>query len=442
MDEELLESCSPEVQDALVYIDEKTGTIEEYSQYSSPAFYALDRVNSPKVPEFIDEYENTVDPMVHVYENMDKLGFFVRLYNMYEDGDWDDDPALRLFRDATKSRQMSKGDFPLTDYSTTGPIWFLSQDESSSDTVNSAIDYFISNNPPDKEVNHPYRIGERALGVMALTEINSMKYKKEIQEISDWIARTSADVIHFENDEYLTDASYILISLLRTPGKEYSIVNKLIEMIKSAQKDNGSWEDDVATTGLGVLSLIHAGEGPKIPAIEAEQKLKIERNKRRRSKPKFVSTVPSTRSKTREIQIHDHAEQLIDQSNDVLRISTLRIDLLYEKIIDKLDNENDIQVRIVTSAGSSSGPRSKLKKAAMDELVKRTDGNVKEDELVHSRMIIADQKELLVSSADLTREQLYEEFNAGIHTEDKGTISSAIEFFDTVWDRAEHRGVK
>ena len=62
-----------------------------------------------------------------------------------------------------------------------------------------------------------------------------------------------------------------------------------------------------------------------------------------------------------------------------------------------------------------------------------TRGNVVQSELIHSRMVIIDEEELLVSSADLTRDQLYDEFNAGIWTSDKETVKKAIEFFDNVF---------
>lgn len=78
----------------------------------------------------------------------------------------------------------------------------------------------------------------------------------------------------------------------------------------------------------------------------------------------------------------------------------------------------------------------------MNDLVKRTDGNVREDRVVHSRMVISDTEDLLVSSADLTREQLVEEFNAGIYTRDEDSIDAAIESFETMWKEAEPRGVR
>ena len=41
-----------------------------------------------------------------------------------------------------------------------------------------------------------------------------------------------------------------------------------------------------------------------------------------------------------------------------------------------------------------------------------TKGNVVQTDLIHSRIMIIDDSEALISSADLTREQLVDEFNA------------------------------
>jgi hypothetical protein len=44
------------------------------------------------------------------------------------------------------------------------------------------------------------------------------------------------------------------------------------------------------------------------------------------------------------------------------------------------------------------------------------------------------KSEVLISSADLTRDQLMDEFNAGIWTINKEVIRKAIEFFDNIFE--------
>jgi len=62
-----------------------------------------------------------------------------------------------------------------------------------------------------------------------------------------------------------------------------------------------------------------------------------------------------------------------------------------------------------------------------------TNGNVRTCKVCHARMIIIDSKEVLISTADLTRDQLYDEFNAGIWSENPDTVHAAINFFENIW---------
>jgi len=130
---------------------------------------------------------------------------------------------------------------------------------------------------------------------------------------------------------------------------------------------------------------------------------------------------------------------MIEGANDSILISTRGIDLLHDSLIDKTVIDDDIDIRILTNATSASGPRRKMKIAVMNELISRLQGNVREDELVHSRMVIVDEQEIVISSADLTRDQLYDEFNAGIYTQDQEEVEQAVEFFETMWEDADHR---
>jgi phosphatidylserine/phosphatidylglycerophosphate/cardiolipin synthase-like enzyme len=51
--------------------------------------------------------------------------------------------------------------------------------------------------------------------------------------------------------------------------------------------------------------------------------------------------------------------------------------------------------------------------------------------------MIIDDKWVLVSSADLTRESLVDEFNAGIFTHDEETVKRCIDYFDNIWEESD-----
>lgn len=83
--------------------------------------------------------------------------------------------------------------------------------------------------------------------------------------------------------------------------------------------------------------------------------------------------------------------------------------------------------------------RERIAKNVVDLLNIAVKGNVVQSNVIHSRIVIIDDAEVLVSSADLTRDQLFDEFNAGVWTADKETVKKAIEFFENLF-RLENEG--
>lgn len=77
-------------------------------------------------------------------------------------------------------------------------------------------------------------------------------------------------------------------------------------------------------------------------------------NEIKRSRAHFVSTIPSTRQEMREISIQENIEKMIENSEDIIGISTLRIDIIHEKLIDKIEI-SDIDVKILTSVSGANG---------------------------------------------------------------------------------------
>jgi hypothetical protein len=45
--------------------------------------------------------------------------------------------------------------------------------------------------------------------------------------------------------------------------------------------------------------------------------------------------------------------------------------------------------------------------------------------------------EVLISSADITAEQLEKEFNAGIWTRDTETVEGVVKFFENIWNGSD-----
>jgi hypothetical protein len=55
-------------------------------------------------------------------------------------------------------------------------------------------------------------------------------------------------------------------------------------------------------------------------------------------------------------------------------------------------------------------------------------------------MLIVDDKEMIISSSDLTRDQLFDEFNAGVFVTDSKRISAAVEYFENAWSQSDQFG--
>ncbi|ELZ80503.1 phosphatidylserine/phosphatidylglycerophosphate/cardiolipin synthase-like protein [Haloferax larsenii JCM 13917] len=446
MDEDLLASCSDEVSSALKYLSEYIANSDDehlHTPETSAAYCALNHVNSEAVRAYAEDVRIERDRDYYLYEHSDSLVFLAKILNKYPNIDnIDIQSDLRYLKKLAESVQMSKGDFSVSAYDLSGPMWFLSQINDDSVAVKNAINRLISKFPKEELSKYSFGLNNAALGVVALSEINFQKYQKDISDILEWMSKQICDLYDRDRGINPVTTAYCLIAFIEGSEKHWPIQDKLKQQLEDQLAEEDRSKESLSTTGIVTLALIHAGDGPKIPAIQAERKIKRINEQMAQVKPRFISTVPSTRQKTRKTEILSKVQQMIEGTDSILRISTLRIDMLYDNIIDKIDSESDVEVRILTNSGSTSGSRAKLKKAAMNELVKRTDGNVKEDELVHSRFVIADDSELVVSTADLTREQLYEEYNAGIYTQDTESVDSAIDFFDDAWEEADHRGTK
>ena len=53
---------------------------------------------------------------------------------------------------------------------------------------------------------------------------------------------------------------------------------------------------------------------------------------------------------------------------------------------------------------------------------------------VHAKMVVADRKELLVSSVNLTQTGLWENYEAGVWMRDEALAGKAVEYFGELWD--------
>lgn len=442
MDNELLNSCSNTVQSAIRYLEEE-GDLKNQRDRMLPnpiMFYVLDQVGSDRVQEFLSKWRDIDFGLgMAIYEQIDSLVYLLKLEKQYNPQTWKEDNSIQQIISTLKSEQMANGAIELNEYSTSGAIWILAHFEPDSDVIQNAIDYIMPNANEDiSESPTAWYLDQTAVGSIALSELNIHQYEREINKLNTrLISEVEAFVNKHENNpkSLLGGLPYAIIALNKSPANYQEQRANIAQRLRKALLNVKFEELPEDYLARAVLGLIHDGGGPKVSAVNAEWEKEMKEQELKLSQPELVSTFPAPQLQTRKKEIYEKSKRIINNSDDELRVSTLRIDMLYEDIIDIV--QSDVNTKILTRSETPSGERKRLKKAVKNELIEETADEIRGGDLIHARMIIGDRDELLVSSADLTRDQLYDQFNVGLYTRDDDTISDAIDVFDEIWQNSE-----
>jgi sugar-specific transcriptional regulator TrmB len=150
----------------------------------------------------------------------------------------------------------------------------------------------------------------------------------------------------------------------------------------------------------------------------------------------FVHTSPDFHNSAygaKVTSIRDTIEDMLKRAEQSIRISTRQIDMFEDDLIRLKQDNPDLEI-VVLSRGPErvEGPRKHIAGRAFERM--KTAG-VKlpvEQDILHSRMIVIDAQEVLVSSADLDYTQMEKEFNAGIWTNNPDVVAEAISYFDNL----------
>jgi len=308
--------------------------------------------------------------------------------------------------------------------------------EPNSDHTEKAVRWFVDHMEED---NLWGAVHEIAVGVLALTELDYERYKLEIYiGIDRLLAYKNGDGgFGSSKTSDITSTSWAIQAISRIEGWRHSSVQEATDWLKQQQNDDGSWTPPIGTTDA-VLALISAGEGPKISLAEVEWKETLMNQKIERAKPHFVHTSPIFDQRMHVKDIHVKIGEMLNSAETEIKILSLYIDMMYEDIVNLAENNPDLSIKLITRPSKDiKGMRERIARNVLDLLKMATKGNLKTNEILHTRMIIVDGKEALISSADLTRDQLIDEFNAGIWVRDEETVKRATEFFDNIWEESE-----
>jgi hypothetical protein len=236
-------------------------------------FYVLSMLKSPLLKEFLDASKNAEfwldeegfdgfdrwlveDP--HRLWYLSKMGLNTNEY--FEE-------ALNL---SVKEEQTVKGALFSNRLSHTAPLRVLASVEPNSEATDSAVRYFLDNLDDFKS---PHELDTLAIGVLALWELDWLKYKGTIEGLSNYLKSKQAKEGYWgkiwhskDGTSYppIDETSLVIETLSKVFGKNDECVIKAVEWIKRIQKEDRYWSADAC------LALISVGEGPKASLEEFE----------------------------------------------------------------------------------------------------------------------------------------------------------------------------
>lgn len=440
MNEKLLSTCSSQVEEGFRELEKAVKTKQSFEAVESRVFFVLDMVDSEQVDGYLKKW--TLGEYYAGEIALDLTEAVLYLIKLYKRRGLEYNDDIRKFVSEIKANQQTNGRI-MNEHGAS--LYSLSEFDSDLEAVQMAISYFLNSYKKRIESrNSIHVLSDTGLGLQALINLDYYRYKSEIQEIGAFLNSKSEAIMQQDLDEtsksVISDVQIPLTLISDSSFESKKTIESLL--LRSLSEHLGSENSTNIWHLTRILhGLVASGEGPKISKYQSNWSKSLQSQRISRSKPQLVTTKPSTRLEERRREIYNKTKNMIKLASEEIRISTLRMDVLHDELIDRLYDDPELDVKILTSTGRPSGSNSKMKRAVMDEMIKRTEGNVREDELIHTRLVIADDQEALISSADLTRDQLNDEFNAGIYLKDPGTVQAAIDFFEDIWQEATPRDI-
>mgnify|MGYP001123462868 CR=1 FL=1 len=400
-----------------------------YRAYDAEEIYILGKTQSSLIDEFLKAAENEAfweDGWTFFVENVHLLWFLKQI-------DVKDNKRLVEVIDIVIKDQTVEGYIQSNEIDHTGPLRVLVALKPNSVALSNAVGYWLNN--WKKMVPHLPRV--TAVGVLALTELDYERYHDNIIEQVDYLKKLQRKdgSWGFDGEPDIKDTGYAIWAIARAAGTDDPSAKKGLEWLMKQQQGNGSWKNYTSDTALALIGLLAMGEGPKIPYEHMENSLMKLHQKLLRQRPIFLHTSPPAAK-----EIYDKILDMLPRAKKEIRVASPFIDMLYEEIAKAKQNNPNLGVKIISRPKKETGgPRERIAKGAIDELNRVTRGGVIESELIHARVVIVDENEALISSADLTRDQLIDEFNAGVWTCDKEVVRNAIDFFDNMFQLEKER---
>lgn len=458
-DEELFRSCSKPLQDAFTFLIERHERIRhatlktimkwkssktlskkrafdikeyekrlngQFDMFDAELVYALSHINSDYTKDFMKASRRS-DFLEPPTENS-KMYYYI--YKLGYDGD-------KLY-DFLKYDVHADGRLSPNESEHVPLLRFYTVCKPNAKETENGVRYWLEMWKQGKNVD----IQDASFALESLFEYNSELHANVIAEIRDSLISLQQDNGSFGKEGYVMDTSYALsaLSLVLPLDDPVMIKGKkfLIDMLTTIVREKNVkqyfhtyYYDSVPAL---VIALINLGEGTKSSKVVFEREIKKLSRNLHNVTPRFVQTTPDKHIRTLQSQVL----RMIESAQSEILIVSPFVDMLYENLVDKINENPKIKIRMVSRPRKDfEGQRSKIGKNVLEILNVSTKNSLRVSDLVHSRMIIVDSNQLLVSSADLTREQLVDEYNAGLYTQDKASIKDATDYFNNLYNRSD-----
>ncbi|WP_287584169.1 phospholipase D-like domain-containing protein [Candidatus Borrarchaeum sp.] len=315
----------------------------------------------------------------------------------------------------------------------------------------SALKYSLSNKHHLLDI----LFGCSCIFILALMELDYSNYIDIIEDGIKHIKGKQNQDGSWGKHKHYDDMHFAIKAISRINGIYNDYIKRSIEFIKTSQNPDGSWGEKVSifpeepekepiyvhsvdNTSYALLSLLAVTpplsitqEQYQLEKIQYEQKIN-------RKKSDFIHTSPLYDTKDKILHVttlHDKISEVLNNAKHTLLIMSPYIDMHYKEITNLSARNPLLDIRIITRPKDEiGGERKKISKHAINLLKKATKGKLKHLDIIHSRLIIVDNQEIILSSADLTLEGLADEFNAGIYTRDPELVKQSIDYFENTWN--------
>lgn len=394
--------------------------------------YVLNKINDPNDPLVSTYLELLSDVGIDQY-NFDVISIIsdepLCLYYLQRMGLSNVPGFIEVYKSMIKDSQMLTGYIlSSSSFEHVAPMRVLVAVEPESDATKRAVTYFTDN--VDR-----FSPGEIALGILALFELNYFQYSIFISEqIANLKAKSDQGYIssRYSEEPSVWDTALVIQAIASVCGFSDASVMKAAEWLKTCQNSDGGW-GSTWVTSQALLALISAGEGRKVPYEELEKRLLLHEQQIKHIQPRFVATFPFQG----DFSIKETIREMIYSETKKIWISSRFITEFWTDIVTMKRDKPDLDIRVVTiplkeAKSKITGEGKKYVDIAYETLQRTLGSNMKATEYLHARFIVTDNA-LLVSSADLSTEQLEKEINAGLWTRDKQSIFKAAELYEKIW---------